>query len=1304
MLLTNLMFSITHHMQSDEIDIVAIGPPGVRVIEVKHWSSRHRSRLEAEADRLTMKARRIGTTLRRNVPSLPHVEAVILLTPPAAQITKLTRYGRVRGVRILGIKGWREAAGADSMAVLAAGDIRRIAKLLARNSGVVIDDSLRRLAGYVNLELVNRQRNGFHSIYRGVHSVTRDQVRLHLYDFSAPEGKRRKEEARRCHDELRRLQQYAWAPRILDTFQNVPEYPGEMSFFTLIAPDAPPLVERSRDPDWTVQARLSFARSAVQAVRELHDSKGTDGQQMVHGNLSAHTILVLHDNTAALRGFGNPLASSDERATDPDDQNQMGLDLDCSSLCAALNLLFRDSAGDRQAGEARRLLEPSFSMQPSQGLEWIDRSLGKLVDHSPTLPVPPAQFWTERQEVSFRDQRYRIVARLGSGGAVRAFKVVELHRSTGEEVGTFVAKAAHDEESGTRMRRSHQLIRSAVGRQPGLSTVFEVASEWNADEITALLSWVEGTPLSEFAGVLPLLARDHDMDASELAARWMQSMCEALDVLHRNGLVHGDVSPHNMIVSGEDLVLTDYDCVTRIADPATSLGTRIYCSPTKKLGEPVSSAHDVHALAASFFHILFDREPFSRDADGSRTRKLDWRRDERNAYPALADFLDRAVDVSRNGLASAGVALEALRLANREHSAEISGKPDGAGVVEDAEKVLPLAAGVIADVQTAALPTSERQANEVPWLAKLLESYPGSRRGNSETRGLDTDFARKTYVETDLEAELWQQITEREVSLVILCGNAGDGKTALLQHLAQELGMGRHRSSERIVDRVLQNGTHVRMNMDGSASHEGRSANELLDDFLEPFREGVSRPDRVVHLLAVNDGRLLEWIHSELRNTPLKRILLRLLAGSGDHYPRIRLHHLNQKSRVGKVSRADGRVTTGFLDRLLQGLYGGEEAETTWEPCTTCSARERCRIYEAARVFGPDTLADKASLEVRMRARERLFAALQAVHLRGETHLTVRELRSVLVYILFGTRYCKDYHEGISGDGEPSYWDRAFDPKSPRRQGDVLRELVHFDPALEAHPKIDRQLLRQAAGGLGPGDASELASLRRRAYFEWTVDRIRRIAPGEEPRRCLGLAGGSNLNRFRRLPLLDDKERRRLCHDLCRGIARIGDLPPMALNRGDVVPLRITPRTPTETAFWTEKPIARFRLEAESLAASGEIDEGMAPNSEGELHRAAHLIYEYSVGNDERLTMGADLFHRLLRLGKGYQLAGISTDDTFARLHIFLQRLVRENDREIMAWNPIWDEMVHRISIHQGAQADHQVLVIQPDSGDGGDS
>ena len=137
------------------------------------------------------------------------------------------------------------------------------------------------------------------------------------------------------------------------------------------------------------------------------------------------------------------------------------------------------------------------------------------------------------------------------------------------------------------------------------------------------------------------------------------------------------------------------------------------------------------------------------------------------------------------------------------------------------------------------------------------------------------------------------------------------------------------------------------------------------------------------------------------------------------------------------------------------GSMAAAQAAEIWSPCQFCSAKSRCEVYRAAHLFGPESLADSAEEHVRRRARDRLFEALQAVHLRGETHITMRELRSALVYILFGIHFCDDYHAAAQTDILP-YWDRAFSADSPARQGEVLAELVRFDPALESHPQIDR--------------------------------------------------------------------------------------------------------------------------------------------------------------------------------------------------------------------------------------------------------
>jgi serine/threonine protein kinase len=846
--------------------------------------------------------------------------------------------------------------------------------------------------------------------------------------------------------------------------------------------------------------------------------------------------------------------------------------------------------------------------------------------------------------------------------------VVEIDRSTREDQGTYVAKVAHSLEMGRRALKAYSLVRSHL-RHTALSTIFEVANEWQENQFVALMTWVSGAPLAEFNGVFPLLAEEQQETSTEaLALHWLRLICEALDVLHRNGLIHGDLSPRNLIVSGSDLVLTDYDFVSKIGETPAGPGTVIYCSPSYQEKRPASPSDDIYALAATFFQVIFEREPFRYGGELDKRRGLNWEGLEAQEYPILRKFLDKATHSDpASRFANVAEALAALKMPQMQMAGAMPEQEFG-----PSER----AATVRATPQKE---EPELREQHIDWLRDLLQSYPGSRWGNRETRGLDTKFAAHTYVETALEESLVRDIRERRVQLVVLCGNAGDGKTALLQHLANQLGLGEHQSSERILEGRLPDGLLVRMNLDGSASWRGRSADEILDEFLKPFQDGQPAED-ITHLLAINDGRLLEWIerNNDGSRTPLTADLYEMLQEqAAKQKSHIRFINLNQRSLVGRINADRNQIESTFLDRLVDGLYGGGQAAEIWSPCQFCSAKSRCEVYRAAHLFGPESLADSVDENVRRRARERLFEALQAVHLRGETHITMRELRSALVYILFGIHFCDDYHEAAQTDIQP-YWDRAFSAGSPARQGEVLAELVRFDPALEAHPQIDRYLLTT------PSVDSEkvtphysdltLQSARRRAFFEWMPHDIEQIAADPN---ALDLARGRHLRRFRNLPLADDRELADVCELLCKGISRLEDLPPQALERPGVVPLRVTPRTPTETAFWVEKPLGAFRLEADLPADVQGVDW---------LHRQAVLIYRYRSGRDEEpLRLGAELFHLLLELADGYQLGDVSTDDTFAHLSIFVQRLVREDERELLAWNPMQDEAIYQISAEVGA-------------------
>ena len=941
---------------------------------------------------------------------------------------------------------------------------------------------------------------------------------------------------------------------------------------------------------------------------------------------------------------------------------------DVYSLCASLSVLFAERDDDDSL-EASMALVGGSADDPAERttLEKLRDSLSDLLGELPAVVAPPARFWTEDQIVKFRDRDYRIVSRLGSGGVGTTFKVVRIDDETGGDLGAYVAKVVSDEEIGRRVLQAYNLAHSHLADSAALSTIFETAEGWRDNDFVALMQWIAGEPLSELAGVLPILSEDfHEESGEALALRWLRTVCDALDVLHRNGLVHGDVSPRNLIVADSEIVLTDYDCVAKIGESVTAPGTVMYSPHTHLENRLATPADDFFALAASFFQVLFEKEPFMYDGSRIKERGLNWDGVECEDYPTVTAFLVKATNPDlEQRFASASEANAALNLPNRTDA-------------EDFDEI----------VDSGDRPPSEpsvRSENEVPWLLSLLQSYPGSRWGNSETRGLDTPFAGQTYVETHLEEALCGDILRRKVRLVILCGNAGDGKTALLQHLAGRLGFVVHDSSERILENRMEDGLIVRMNLDGSASWQGRSADELLDEFLEPFQQGSPDED-FVHLLAINDGRLLEWIDRVESETPLTQALYDLLNGE-ESAPEshIRFISLNQRSLVGSVVPSEADIETRFLEDLLDSLYGKEKAPETWAPCETCSAQDRCEVRRAMRWFGPKGLPGMAPEDERARARQRLFEMLQAVHLRGETHITVRELRAALVYILFGVHFCSDYHSGV--DDPLPYWEHAFSPKSPGRQGEVLQELIRFDPGLEAHPQIDRHLLRtpsvDTSGGAPHYPELTLEKARRRAYFEWTEDHIAALAADPH---ALDLAQARHYRAFSNLPTAEG-DLDGLCRKLCEGISRLESLPPQALDRPGVVPLRITPRTPTETAFWVEKPLTNFRLEADLPAEAEGLDR---------LHRQAFLIYRYRDGGEERLRLGADLFHLLLELSGGYQLGDVSTDDTFAHLSIFVQRLVREDDRRVLAWNPMQDEAIYEVSaeIVKGAGAGVQQQMI----------
>ncbi|WP_163047436.1 RIO1 family regulatory kinase/ATPase domain-containing protein, partial [Acinetobacter nosocomialis] len=72
--------------------------------------------------------------------------------------------------------------------------------------------------------------------------------------------------------------------------------------------------------------------------------------------------------------------------------------------------------------------------------------------------------------------------------------------------------------------------------------------------------WAQGSPLDAWRGDIEFIAHEVGRDTTEqLVLRWFESLCDALHVLHSQGWVHGDVSPSNILVDADQVVLIDYE-------------------------------------------------------------------------------------------------------------------------------------------------------------------------------------------------------------------------------------------------------------------------------------------------------------------------------------------------------------------------------------------------------------------------------------------------------------------------------------------------------------------------------------------------------------------------------------------------------------------------------------------------------------------------------------------------------------------------------------------------------------------------
>ncbi len=207
--------------------------------------------------------------------------------------------------------------------------------------------------------------------------------------------------------------------------------------------------------------------------------------------------------------------------------------------------------------------------------------------------------------------RYELHRQIARGGMADVYLARDQLLDRPVAVKVLFNEFADDPSFVERFRREAQA--AANLNHPNIVGVYD----WGEEQGTyfIVMEYVEGRSLAD---ILRTQGPLHPDRAAEVAT----DVAAALGFAHRNGLVHRDVKPGNVLVTANGHVkVADFGIATAMVGTQTELtqagtvmGTATYFSPEQAQGRPVDPRSDLYALGIVLYEMLLGRPPFSGDS------------------------------------------------------------------------------------------------------------------------------------------------------------------------------------------------------------------------------------------------------------------------------------------------------------------------------------------------------------------------------------------------------------------------------------------------------------------------------------------------------------------------------------------------------------------------------------------------------------------------------------------------------------------------------------------------------------------
>ena len=204
--------------------------------------------------------------------------------------------------------------------------------------------------------------------------------------------------------------------------------------------------------------------------------------------------------------------------------------------------------------------------------------------------------------------RYRLTEQIGMGGMAIVYRAVDLR--TGHNVAVKVLRPEYNEDSEFIGRFQREAEAASKMTHHNIVNLLDVGMD--GDNRYLVMEYVQGKTLKS---VIQERGKLNPALAGQIAIR----ILSALEHAHRNGIVHRDIKPQNILVHADGHIKVADFGIARIANSSTLtrgdnvMGSVHYFSPEQARGEGANATSDIYSTGIVLYEMLTGRVPYDGD-------------------------------------------------------------------------------------------------------------------------------------------------------------------------------------------------------------------------------------------------------------------------------------------------------------------------------------------------------------------------------------------------------------------------------------------------------------------------------------------------------------------------------------------------------------------------------------------------------------------------------------------------------------------------------------------------------------------